>query len=83
MLHMTDTVNKLTLVIQEVKTADKKSVDVIFGTVLLKPEDKKSKTGETINVHTLLGQVPAFEKHINRIIKEALTLHKESKEKKK
>lgn len=77
---MTDTVNKLTLVIQEVKTKDKETVDVVFGTILLNPENKKSKTGEMINFHTLLGQVPDFKDHINRIIKEALDLKQKQNE---
>lgn len=74
---MINGINKLTIVVQEVKTKDNENVDVVFGTVLLTPEDKKSKTGETINFHILLGENKAFENHINRIIKQALKLKKE------
>lgn len=79
-VHMTDTVNKITLVIQEVTTKDKQLVDVVFGTILLNPKDKKSKKGEMINFHTLLKQTPSFEKHIVKMIKEALELKQKQDE---
>jgi len=73
---MTDKVSKLTLVIQEVPQKDADPVVGLFGTLLLKPEDPKKKTGEQINFISRLNEVPAFEKHINRIISEALKLKK-------
>jgi hypothetical protein len=79
---MTDNVNKLTLVIQDMKTKEKETVTALFGTIVLTPENPKEKMGEQINFVSRLGAVPAFEKHINRIIKEALALHKEKKDKK-
>lgn len=69
---------RLSLHIQEAKTADGTEIDAVSGTLFFKPEGK-SKKGRTVNFTTLLSENPAFEKHINRIIKEAVALEFRSK----
>lgn len=68
-------VYRLSLHIQEAKSSEGTEIDIVSGTLFFKPEDKKKKkNGRVINFQTTLSSNTAFEKHINRIIKEACQL---------